>query len=237
MTTPQSIPLPPADFVGMLRYAIRPREKRAFHTVLDAKRVLAGSPAPTSTLRYADESSEVIVAIEHPIAGGLMKETFRFVRSPGGLVTSSLARELHDAEGRSVRAEHVPDFRRPELGLPAALYPEVSLPFVLGWVPQDEPRRSVYAWINDRFIAKLYVEPHGRAALHVGGRIRDVAEVVMYPDLNDWVPLGTVLTRLAKPFLPKYHMWYERRPPYRLVRFEGPYGPPGAPEIVLELSE
>jgi hypothetical protein len=58
----------------------------------------------------------------------------------------------------------------------------------------------------------------------------------MYPDLNDWVPLGAVLTRLAKPLLPKYHMWYERKSPYKLARFEGPYGPPGAPELVLELS-
>lgn len=29
---------------------------------------------------------------------------------------------------------------------------------------------------------------------------------------------------------------YEAEAPHRLVRFEGPYGPPGAPEIVLELA-
>ncbi len=59
----------------------------------------------------------------------------------------------------------------------------------------------------------------------------------MYPDLNDWVKLGSLLTRLAKPFLPKYHMWFaaQKNGPHHLVRFEGPYGPPGAPEIVLEL--
>jgi hypothetical protein len=63
---------------------------------------------------------------------------------------------------------------------------------------------------------------------------RDAIEVVMYPDLNDWVRLGSVLSRLAKPFIPKYHMWFSPESPHDLLRFEGPYGPPGAPEIVLE---
>jgi len=57
----------------------------------------------------------------------------------------------------------------------------------------------------------------------------------MYPDLNDWVKMGTALTKLAKPFLPRYSMWYEPAAPNRLLRFEGSYGPPGAPEIILEL--
>jgi hypothetical protein len=59
----------------------------------------------------------------------------------------------------------------------------------------------------------------------------------MYPDINDWVKLGSVVTKLIKPFLPKYHMWFSPRggAAHALVRFEGSYGPPGAPEIVLEL--
>jgi hypothetical protein len=32
-------------------------------------------------------------------------------------------------------------------------------------------------------------------------------------------------------------MWFEEAAPYRCLRFEGPYGPPGAPEVVLELAE
>jgi hypothetical protein len=45
-----------------------------------------------------------------------------------------------------------------------------------------------------------------------------------------------VLNSLAKPLLPKYRMWFESATARRVVRFEGPYGPPGAPEIVLELA-
>ena len=48
--------------------------------------------------------------------------------------------------------------------------------------------------------------------------------------------MGAMVTRLVKPFVPKYRMWYARQAPNRLVRFEGPYGPPGAPEVVLEIA-
>jgi hypothetical protein len=232
-----NIPSPPPDFAGAFEFSLRPREKRSFNTVLDANKILAGSSNPVSTVRYAEDAGDVVLTMDHPIADGRMREEIRLGRDGQGLVARSLSREVFDASERQVRSEKVPDFRHDELGLPPATYPEVALPFLLGWMPHDGERRSVYAWINDRFIAKVYVEVHARTVMTIGGRTRDTIELMMYPDLNDWVSLGAVLTRLAKPFLPKYHMWYERKAPHRLVRFEGPYGPPGAPELVLEARE
>ncbi len=237
MSVVTMIPVPPADFAGKLTYAIRPREKRTFHTVLDAHNLLSSGSRRTSTIEYASDGEDVVLSVEHPILDGRMREEFRLRREGKGLVASVLARNLYDANGLAIRTEHVPDFRHQRLGLPQATYPEVALPFLLGWIPHDSERRSVYAWINDRFIAKVYIEVVStRGTLSIGGQSRDVVQVEMYPDINDWVSMGAVLTRLMKPFLPKYHMWYERRAPHRLVKFEGPYGPPGAPELVLELT-
>jgi len=121
--------------------------------------------------------------------------------------------------------------------LPEATYPETMLPFLLRGHPLDSQRRSLYAWICDRFVAKVYYEVHKhRASIKVPAGKFEATEVVMYPDINDWVHLGSIITKMIKPFLPKYHMWFvERgRGPHELVRFEGSYGPPGAPEIVLE---
>jgi hypothetical protein len=235
MSGTNHIPSPPADFACTLQYTLRAREKRSFHTVLDANKILSGSVNPRSHVRYAREGADIVVSLDHPIGGGRMREELRLMEHGEGLVSRSLSREVFDAAGVRVRSEHVPDFRHDELGLPSTTYPEVALPFLLAWMPRDGQRRSLYAWINDRFIAKVYVEIERRTSLSVGGARRNVFSLVMYPDLNDWVPLGAVLTRLAKPFLPKYHMWYEEQPPHRLVRFEGPYGPPGAPELVLEM--
>jgi hypothetical protein len=224
MSDISQIPAPPPGFAREVRYAIRPREKRAFHSVLDAERLLAGGGQ--STVRYAEQGDDILLATDHPIVAGRIREQVVYARGPGGLVARSLTRELTDGGGRALRREEVADYHPAGMGLPHATYPEVTLPFVLGWLPLDGQRRSLYAWINDRFVAKVYVETAGRAG--------DRVEVVMYPDLNDWVRLGSVLRRLAKPFIPKYHMWFETAPPHGLVRFEGPYGPPGAPEIVLE---
>ncbi|HLK38463.1 MAG TPA: hypothetical protein VKU41_16985 [Polyangiaceae bacterium] len=236
MSGTHTIPAPPGGFVGRAIYRVRPREKRAFSTVLDAQRVVGGSSRPFSEVSFTSEDGDVVLAMDNPVAEGRMREEFRFGREGDGLVSRRLSREVFDGSGRAVRTEIVPDFRHDALGLPRATYPEVALPFILGWMPHDSARRSVYAWINDRFIAKVYVEVTARTSLSIAGKTHDVVETVMYPDLNDWVPLGAMITRLAKPFLPKYHMWYERRAPHALVRFEGPYGPPGAPEVVLEAS-
>jgi hypothetical protein len=236
MTRTTHIPPPPADFAGTARYSIFPREKRAFHTVLDAHKILSATNNPVSEVRYSRAGDEIIVALDHPIGGGSLREEMRLVPAGDGLIMRALSREMFDAGGTVVRREHVPDFRHESLGLPLATYPEVALPFLLAWMPLDGQRRSVYAWINDRFIAKVYVEVEGRHSISIRGTSHETVEVIMYPDLNDWIPMGAMITRLVKPFVPKYRMWYARQAPHQLVRFEGPYGPPGAPEVVLEIQ-
>jgi len=237
MSLVTNLPEPPSGFASIAKYAIRPREKRAFHSVLEAKNMLDTAPERGSIVEFAFDADDVVFTARQPILRGDLQEEIRFKRSGGaGLVTKSLHRKLFGADGRCVREEAISDFHHETLPLPTATYPEVTLPFCLGWLPLDGKRRSVYAWINDRFVAKVYVEVSGRSRVSVPFGSRDAIEVIMYPDLNDWISLGSVLTRLAKPFIPKYYMWFESEAPHRLLRFEGPYGPPGAPEITLELA-
>lgn len=235
MGTLTQIPAPPAGFAGTARYTIRAREKRDYHGVLDAKQILATMANVESVVTLREDDGAVVLETDHPMFTGRLREHVRYVRSGSGLVAESLTREVADDDGTVVRREAVPTYLHARIGMPLETYPEVTLPFILGWLPLDK-RKSLYAWINDRFVAKLYVERAGRETITAPIGTRDAVRVIMYPDLNDWVSLGSVLTRLAKPFIPKYRMWFEAGSPHRLVRFEGPYGPPGAPEIVLELS-
>jgi len=230
------LPEPPRGFESTARYAIRPREKRAFHSILEAKHVVDTDPARGSVVELTQDADGVLFVANQPILRGQIEERIMFSRGSGGLLTKSMSRRMLDKEGRCLREEGVAEFHHPAMPLPEAAYPEVALPFCLGWLPLDGKRRSVYAWINDRFVAKVYVESAGRSRLTLPIGARDAVEVIFYPDLNDWIALGSVLTRLAKPFIPKYYMWVEPEAPYRLLRFEGPYGPPGAPEITLELA-
>ena len=139
------------------------------------------------------------------------------------------------ADGSASRSEVV-DFGAETHPLPACTYVDVSAPFVLGSQPFDGKSRAMYAWICDRFVAKVYYESRGKKTLEVPAGRFDTYEVVMSPDLNDWVQLPGIITKLSKPFIPKYHMWYETAAPHRPILFEGPHGPPGAPEVVLELE-
>jgi hypothetical protein len=228
------LPAPPAGFASNCRYRLRPREKRAFHTVLDAHQLIDVAANPESTASISRSGDHVEVRLTHGLAHGQIREHIVGEVVSTGIRVRSLDREVFDGE-RKVRHEQVFELHHARLGLPEETYPEVALPFLLGWMPMDGTRRSLYAWINDRFVARVYVESGSRVKIDLPlGRVEAV-EVEMYPDLNDWVRLGSVLTKLAKPFLPKYRMWFEPSAPHRLLRFEGPYGPPGAPEITLEL--
>ncbi|MCC6648297.1 MAG: hypothetical protein IT374_22345 [Polyangiaceae bacterium] len=232
---PDTLPTAPAGFSWRARYAIRARERRAFHTVLDADKLV--DPSRASHVSVGRDADGLFVQLRHPVLGGEIAEDMRFDEADGRLLTRAVLREVRDSTGGLARREEVLQFHHATLGLPTSAYPEVALPFVLAFCQHDGKRRSLFAWINDRFVARVYVDTIGRATLDLPIGRRDAIEAVMYPDLNDWVSLGAVITRLARPLLPKYRMWFDAEPPHGVLRFEGPYGPPGAPEIVLSLSE
>jgi len=211
---------------------VRPRENRAFHTALDASELFTSREPATVT--WAREDGHGTLAVQMPVASGNFEERCTFSLEPE-LRPASFERALR-GDARVLRHEHA-EFAAIVPKLPPATYPETMLPFLLRGHPLDSQRRSMHAWICDRFVAKVYYEVHKRRVeLRVPAGSFVTTEVIMYPDLNDWVKLGSVLTKLVKPLLPKYQMWFAERGsgPHELIRFEGSYGPPGAPEIVLE---
>lgn len=239
--TPHDAPLdaPAHDLDETLTYAIAPRPKRMFHTVLDAHDLLPSGRdyrAKVHTrVATVDGERRVTLTTEQQLAQGTMREALTCaLHRSGGLRATAMLRTFTSASGAELRRETA-DFSPGALPMPADLYPETCLPFLLRFAPRDKHRRSVHAWISDRMVARVYFEVEGSATLTVPAGRFDVSLVRMYPDLNDWVKMPRMLAELSKPFLPKYHMAYEAKAPHRLVRFEGSYGPPGAPELVLEL--
>jgi len=234
---PSLVPNPTVALPPTAHYRVRPRDKRTFLTVLDAHDLFSVEDqrcSAVSVQRGADAGS-IVIEVEHPFRQGLIRERLTCAQGATGLRATSLDRVVLDVEHVERRREHV-DFSSRTIPLPEALYPEVMLPFVLRWFPFDGQLRSVYAWMNDRFVARVYHEQVGETTLDLPIGKRRAIEFMMYPDFGDWVPLGTVLTKLSKAFVPKYRMWFEPHPPYSVLRFEGPYGPPGSVEIVLELE-
>ena len=222
-----------------LVYRASARKKPQFHSIIDSKE-LFGSGERTSrvTTRLdgaADEAS-LVITVDHDLGRYRVEEAFTCPVQDGGLRAGHLVRKTVGESALTSRTEEV-DFDHAPMSWPEATYPEVMLPFVMRWQPRDKQLRAAYSWTNDRFVARVYYELRGCSVITVPAGKLEAFAIWMYPDLNDWIRLGSVLTRLAKPLLPRYNMWFEAKAPWRMLRFEGPYGPPGAPEISLELAE
>lgn len=218
-----------------LVYAARARPKTKFSGVIDAKLLFgegtARSTVTTRVRRGAEGEVTCDLAVVHDLPRMRLCERLDLVREGDGLRAARLERRVGEARHKVV------DFRSDLFGLPPATYPEVLLPFLMRGQPLDGQKRACYAWTSDRMVARVYYEARGKHVLDVPAGRFATREVWMYPDLNDWVAMGAVLTKLAKPLLPRYSMWFEEGGARRCIRFEGPYGPPGAPEVVLELME
>jgi len=231
-----SVPLPPYPVDSRCRYRARPRPQKSFNTILDAADLLDPAVLQPSTVEIQRQDQAIEIRIEHPLLGGVIREELLLADSPEGLRAVHLRRTVDDPKGARSRDETV-DFANSAWPLPPGTYPETAVPLFLGWQPFDGKTRDLYSWINDRFVARVQYFSKGECSVSLpGGKARAI-EVMMFPDINDWVKIGKMLSRLVRPFMPKYHMWYELEPPHRLLRFEGAYGPPGAPEIILERVE
>jgi hypothetical protein len=215
-----------------LVYRVTPRPKPKFHTVIDPRRVFGDTPGTYTVTTRVRTAAHGDVALElfSTLKAGTLEIEDRFdCVWRGGLHPGRLTRTTGGA-----RKEHA-DFIDSPYPFPAATYPDVLIPFLMRGQRRDGQRRSLCAWTSDRFIARVYYESRERKVLHLPVGSLSATEVWMYPDLNDWVSLGGVLTKLAKPLLPRYEMWFEDAAPHRVAKFEGSYGPPGAPEVLLEL--
>lgn len=216
-----------------LRYRVQPRDKPKFNSVLDAETVFGkeGGETAVTTRTCEPENGETVLELSVTMDLGHAHFEDRFEASwSEGLVARRLRRTVGEARYKDIA------FDRSPFPLPPATYPEVLTPFLLRAQPFDAERRALYAWTSDRFVARVYYERHGKPKdIELPFGSAKAIQSWLYPDLNDWVSMPSVLTKMSKPFLPRYAMWFDAEPPRRLLRFEGSYGPPGAPEIVLEL--
>jgi hypothetical protein len=233
MDEPFALPIAPRDVPELVRYRVRPRPQSKFKTILDAKQLFGdgGAIATVETRTYSPKDGETALELvmRSELPKVAMEDRFRATWG-GGIVASHLSRRVGEARKKEI------DFAKSPFPLPRSTYPEVLLPFLMRGQPRDGKVRAAYSWTSDRFIARVYYEKRKRETLDLPAGKMEADLVWMYPDLNDWIAMGGVITKLAKPLLPRYDMWFETVPPYRVARFEGPFGPPGAPEIVLELA-
>lgn len=234
-----------ADFLPereeTLRYRLTPRARPLYRSVVDAAKLFGGADGQGTTAvfrTWAEWNDGLPTLNTHSsmtLPEGLTEERVCYGVRDRMLITERLERKVRNSTGVVVRDEQI-RFQQGPYHFPLDLYPEVYAPFLMRGSPAPVKRRAFHSWISDRFVARIYYElRRKKVSIQVPAGRFDCTEILMYPDLNDWVPLGNVLMALAKPILPSYHIWLADDPPHPVVRFEGAYGPPGAPEVLVEL--
>ena len=104
MTLDAFIPLPPSGFDVATEYRLVPRPKRAFHTILDANRLLVAGSKGRLSFRNVDDD-RIELATKYDIADGSIVPGS--IGVPPSLTIAALAERIAD------------DLRRVHLGQPA----------------------------------------------------------------------------------------------------------------------
>ena len=98
MTLDALLPLPPPGFETSSEYRLTPRPKRAFHTILDAHKLLVPGSKGNLTFRDVDEG-HIELATKYEVAAGTIEESFILRKTPGGSRASGSSGACTTARG------------------------------------------------------------------------------------------------------------------------------------------
>jgi len=242
------------------RYIVTPKLNPTFNSIVDAHALLYGDdakeqpstsssstsshPQKTFSLKMWAETNEqgsrrVFVRSSMELAKGNWWEICTFSVGRGGILLPE-ALERQAWMGELVLREERALFGQGLMPFPEEMYPDTIFPFLLRLHPpltQSQSRKSFFTWTGDRFVARVVSEvKRAHSDITVPFGTFNCSEIALYPDLTDY-GITRFIAGLAKPFLPVYRLWISNSAPHILVRLEGALGPPGAPEVVFELSD
>ena len=95
----------------------------------------------------------------------------------------------------------------------------------------DEARFHVMDFTGE--ITELEIRKEGTATIALGA---DEAQAI-HAKLIPKVVIPLLLRPLAYFFIPTFDAYFDPRPPHRLLKFEGPLGPPGAPSAHMQADK
>lgn len=189
------------------------------------------------------EQTATISRIVFPQGSKLRQWAIFTTGQPPTLV--SWGASIRDAAGNEVaggysyvRQEAFPFLTRP---LPPNTYPpEASLGYVLGvlGLGRRVERTNINLILMGSSIVELNVWTDGREPINVPAGGFDTYRVRMQVTGESLFPnLPSFVRQFASFFIPTQTVWLTTEPPQRLVKFTGQIGPPGSPNLLIELKE
>jgi len=192
------------------------------------------------TLSTAPTPNGELLVAHVAFNNGLATESRTLVDHHASPATAYLDDRSFATSGAIVR-KHVLFFRNaafpddPKKDLPADLYgADTTLGLLLPrLLPEgtDEARFHVMDFYGE--VNELIVQREGMITVALGG---DDAPAI-HAKLKPIVDIPILLRPLAYFFTPSFDAYFEPDPPHRLLKFEGPIGPPGVPNATMLADE
>jgi hypothetical protein len=160
----------------------------------------------------------------------------RLLVQKGGLLPLGFETQDSNPDGRIIRRFEAV-FDDPDLDYPQDTYPVYNIVQVLrGMSFQEEDTVPFYIWVTPTEIFRMYFDVIKKETIEVPAGTFPCFYGEMRPDIRTILPVGNLLAKLLKPFIPRYHFWFSCAPSHPLVKFEGVLGAAGAAPHTIELT-
>lgn len=209
-------------------------------TPVNSGRFAQGDRAGRVTLATASAPEGELLVTHVAFNSGLATESRTLIDHRASPQTVYLDDRSFGAGGALVR-KHVLFFRKaafpddPKKELPADLYgADTTLGLVLPrMLPEgvDEARFHVMGFSGE--VDELTIRKEGLASVALAS---DDAQAI-HAKLKPIVDVPILLRPLAYFFIPSFDAYFEADPSHRLLKFEGPLGPPGVPNATMVADE
>jgi len=112
----------------------------------------------------------------------------------------------------------------------------ISLVF-RSFIAQGSKEGSFHLWMSDQSVVRMRLRRMNKERVIIALGEFTCVKIRMVLDVQSVMPLGKVLALLVQPFMPEFYFWLWEQEPYPVMRAEGALGPPGAPQMLMEVVE
>ena len=162
--------------------------------------------------------------------------TLEFKVKDGRLQQTRALREIIKFSGEKV-IYHDVDFEGLGETIPEDSYTAEVMTFLFkGLTMTPKSKFSYHWWASDRSVFRMRLKVKKPKEITTStGTYRFCPIELSPPNIAEFLNKGDYLNTIINPFLPDTIMYFDANPPHHFIYYKGSFGPPGSPEVNLEL--
>ncbi len=90
-------------------------------------------------------------------------------------------------------------------------------------------------WASEMAIIPRYIKTKKTKEITITAGTFNCYQIELFIDIGGFVNRGDYLNKIINPFLPDFIMYFDVNPPHYFVHYKGSVGPPGSPEVNMDL--